>query len=99
MIRDRGGLILTAFDPTAFRQTIPDMPSLSDPSPLALAALALFLGGVLKGATGAGSPIVAVPILSLLYSVPFAVSVFVLPNLLSNLFQSWKYAIIINWHK
>ena len=69
------------------------MPSLDDPGALALAALAMFLGGVLKGATGAGSPVVAVPILSLLYSVPFAVTLFVLPNLLSNLWQGWKYRV------
>ncbi|MGB3245752.1 MAG: sulfite exporter TauE/SafE family protein [Sulfitobacter sp.] len=66
-------------------------PTFADPSALALAALALLLGGVLKGATGAGSPVVAVPILSLLYGVPFAVTIFVLPNLLTNLWQSWKY--------
>ena len=66
-------------------------PTLADPSALALAGLALLLGGVLKGATGAGGPIVAIPILSLLYSVPFAVTVFVLPNLLTNLWQLWQY--------
>jgi len=62
-----------------------------DPLSLFLSALALALGGVLKGAVGAGSPVVAVPIISLLYSVPFAVSVFVLPNLLSNLWQGWQF--------
>ena len=67
------------------------MPSFSDPTSLFLAALALFLGGVLKGATGAGSPVVAIPILSILYSVPFAVTVFVVPNLLTNLWQRWQY--------
>ncbi len=67
------------------------MPSLSDPGSLFLAFLAILLGGVLKGATGAGSPVVAVPILSLLYSVPYAVTVFVLPNLLTNLWQGWQY--------
>ena len=66
-------------------------PTLADPSALALAGLALLLGGVLKGATGAGSPIVAIPVLSLLYGVPFAVTVFVLPNLLTNLWQLWQY--------
>lgn len=64
---------------------------LDDPVSLALAAFAVFLGGILKGATGAGSPVVAVPILSLLYSVPFAVAIFVLPNLMSNLWQGWQY--------
>ena len=57
----------------------------------ALAAIAFLLGGILKGAVGAGSPVIAVPILSMLYGVPFAVSVFVLPNLVSNLWQGWQY--------
>ena len=67
------------------------MQGFTDPSSLALAALALFLGGVLKGATGAGSPVIAIPILSLLHSVPFAVAIFVLPNLLTNMWQGWQY--------
>lgn len=62
-----------------------------EPAGLALAAAAFLLGGILKGAVGAGSPVIAVPILSMLYGVPFAVSVFVLPNLFSNLWQGWSY--------
>ena len=58
---------------------------------LLLATVAFLLGGILKGAIGAGSPIIAVPILSMLYGVPFAVSVFVLPNLVSNLWQGWQF--------
>ena len=58
---------------------------------LLLATVAFLLGGTLKGAIGAGSPIIAVPILSMLYGVPFAVSVFVLPNLVSNLWQGWQF--------
>jgi len=62
-----------------------------EPYGLALATFAFLLGGILKGAVGAGSPVLAVPILSMLYGVPFAVSVFVLPNLVSNLWQGWQY--------
>jgi uncharacterized membrane protein YfcA len=58
---------------------------------LALAIAAIALGGVLKGATGAGAPIIAVPILAMLYGVPLAVTVFVIPNLLSNVWQGWRY--------
>jgi uncharacterized membrane protein YfcA len=58
---------------------------------IGLVALCLFLGGVLKGATGAGAPVLAVPALALLFDVRFAVVVMVLPNLFSNLFQAWKY--------
>ena len=55
------------------------------------AAAALALGGILKGATGAGAPIVAVPVIALYFDVPTAVSVMVLPNFTTNLIQSWKY--------
>nr|WP_306267737.1 sulfite exporter TauE/SafE family protein [Pararhizobium sp. IMCC3301] len=53
--------------------------------------LSFALGGILKGATGAGAPIVAVPIITLFYDVPTAVTIFVIPNLLSNLWQVWAY--------
>lgn len=61
-----------------------------DWSDLFIAGLAFALGGVLKGATGAGAPIVAVPILSMLYDVPLAVCLFAVPNLLSNIWQGWR---------
>ena len=55
------------------------------------AALALALGGILKGATGAGAPIIAVPVIALFHDVPTAVVALVLPNCFSNLWQSWTY--------
>jgi uncharacterized membrane protein YfcA len=58
---------------------------------IVLGALALALGGVLKGATGAGAPLLAVPILAMLYDVPLAVAIFTLPNLLSNTWQGWRF--------
>ncbi|WP_299359501.1 sulfite exporter TauE/SafE family protein [uncultured Paracoccus sp.] len=55
-------------------------------------AIAAFLaGGILKGAIGAGTPIVAVPIMSIYHGVPFAVAVFALPGLLSNAWQAWRF--------
>ena len=60
-----------------------------DPLAIALAALAFACGGILKGAIGAGAPVIAVPILALLYDVPLAVALFTLPNLLSNSWQGW----------
>lgn len=41
---------------------------------IAYLVLAFYFGGVLKGATGAGAPIIAIPIISLLYDVPTAVA-------------------------
>lgn len=58
---------------------------------LIIGAAAMAGGGVLKGAIGAGAPILAVPILALLYDVPFAVAMFIMPNILGNLWQSWLY--------
>jgi uncharacterized membrane protein YfcA len=58
---------------------------------LALVALCLFLGGILKGATGAGAPVLAVPALALMFDVRFAIVVMVLPNLFTNIYQAWKY--------
>jgi len=56
-----------------------------------LGALGLALGGVLKGATGAGAPILAVPLLAMLYDVPLAVAIFTLPSLFSNVWQGWRF--------
>lgn len=62
-----------------------------DPMGMLLGALGLALGGVLKGATGAGAPILAVPLLAMLYDVPLAVALFTLPNLFSNVWQGWHF--------
>ncbi|MGF1594044.1 MAG: sulfite exporter TauE/SafE family protein [Kiloniellaceae bacterium] len=62
-----------------------------EPTGLILGALGLALGGVLKGATGAGAPLIAVPLLAMLYDVPLAVALFTLPNLMSNVWQGWRY--------
>ncbi len=58
---------------------------------LIMAFVAFALGGVLKGAIGAGTPVIAVPIMSLYYGVPFAVSVFAIPAFLSNIWQLWQF--------
>ena len=58
---------------------------------LILAACGIALGGFLKGATGAGAPVVGVPILALAFGVPKAVAIFSVLNLLSNSWQAWTY--------
>jgi len=58
---------------------------------LAAIALAMILGGILKGATGAGIPIIAVPVIAAVYDVKIAVAVMVLPNLISNVWQIYKF--------
>ena len=51
--------------------------------------LSLALGGFLKGATGAGAPLAAIPIIALFTNVPFAVTIFLAPNFFSNVSQIW----------
>lgn len=58
---------------------------------LVVAMIAFALGGILKGAIGAGTPVIVIPLMSIYFDVPYAVSVFVLPALLSNLWQGWQY--------
>lgn len=53
--------------------------------------LSLALGGVLKGATGAGAPVVAVPVMAMFYGVDFAVATMIVPNLLNNVWQGWQF--------
>lgn len=58
---------------------------------LILGAVGLALGGILKGATGAGAPVIAVPILAMVYDVPMAVALFSIPNVVSNAWQGWQF--------
>ncbi|MGO4915029.1 TSUP family transporter [Pseudogemmobacter sp. W21_MBD1_M6] len=61
--------------------------------PLALVAIfvALALGGILKGATGAGAPVLAIPVIAAFFDVRMAVVMMIVPNLLTNLLQVWKF--------
>lgn len=56
-----------------------------------LAVIGLMLGGLLKGATGAGAPIIAVPLMAIWFNVPLAVAIFALPNLFGNVWQAWAF--------
>lgn len=67
------------------------MVTFSDMQTLVIVGLAFALGGILKGATGVGAPLVAVPLMTSFYDVRFAVAVFVLPNLITNLLQMFIY--------
>jgi len=58
---------------------------------LVLIFLSLLAGGVLKGATGAGAPILAVPAVAAIYNVQFAIVVMLVPNLFTNISQAWRY--------
>lgn len=60
-------------------------------SSLVVLAAGLLLGGVLKGATGAGLPIIAVPFTASVFDIRFAVILLVVPIFFSNLWQIVKY--------
>lgn len=62
-----------------------------DTTEIVIAALGIALGGFLKGATGAGAPVVGVPVLAMALGVQQAVAIFAVLNLLSNIWQSWDY--------
>jgi len=53
--------------------------------------VALALGGTLKGATGMGAPVIAVPVMAGFFDVRLAVVLMVLPNLATNLWQLWLF--------
>jgi uncharacterized membrane protein YfcA len=55
------------------------------------AFIALAFGGVVKGAIGAGVPIIAIPVLTMTHDVQFAVAVLLAPNLVANIWQVWVY--------
>ena len=52
---------------------------------------ALALGGILKGATGMGVPIIAIPVMAGFFDVRLAVVLMVVPSLLTNIWQLWQY--------
>ena len=66
------------------------MPELSLAAYIAI-AVALALGGIVKGATGLGAPVVAVPVMAAFFDVRLAVVIMVVPNLFTNLWQIWTF--------
>ncbi len=66
------------------------MPDL-DPTAYLAILLALSLGGILKGATGAGVPVIAVPVIAAFVDVRFAVMIMMMSNLLTNARQLWQF--------
>lgn len=62
-----------------------------DPVAIAIIFVCLMLGGVVKGATGAGAPLFAVPAMTALFDVRFAIIIMIVPNILTNVWQSWTF--------
>ncbi|MBK1795503.1 sulfite exporter TauE/SafE family protein [Devosia sp. WQ 349] len=57
---------------------------------LAVIFICLACGGILKGATGAGAPILAIPALAAFYDVRFAIVILTVPNIVTNFTQLWR---------
>ena len=62
-----------------------------DPITIFSILIAFALGGTLKGATGAGAPIITIPVIAAFYDVRIAVIIMVIPNLLTNISQIYKF--------
>lgn len=56
-----------------------------------IVALALGLGGMVKGAIGLGLPIVSIPVLAAFLGVPHALAIIVTPLVVTNLWQMLQY--------
>ena len=63
----------------------------SDPLIIIAILVAFSLGGILKGATGAGAPIITIPVIAAFYDVRIAVIIMVIPNLLTNIGQLYQF--------
>ena len=53
--------------------------------------LSFIFAGILKGATGAGAPIITIPVIAAFYDVRLAVVLMVVPNFLSNIQQLYHF--------
>ena len=53
--------------------------------------LSFIFAGILKGATGAGAPIITIPVITAFYDVRLAVVLMVVPNFLSNIQQLYYF--------
>ena len=62
-----------------------------DPITIFAILAAFALGGTLKGATGAGAPIITIPVIASFYDVRIAVIIMVIPNLLTNISQIYQF--------
>ncbi|MFN4091048.1 MAG: sulfite exporter TauE/SafE family protein [Alphaproteobacteria bacterium] len=60
------------------------------PLVLAVCVAALFAGGYVKGVTGMGLPLVAVPVMALVTDVAAVLPVIAIPTVLSNVVQVWQ---------
>lgn len=63
----------------------------SDLTGYLIMGLALSAGAVVKGATGMGLPLVALPVLTAFFGLQHAVSLMTVPLILTNFWQVWRF--------
>jgi uncharacterized membrane protein YfcA len=63
---------------------------MSDLELIIILALALGAGGLVKGATGMGLPLVAIPVLAAFLGIGHAVAIMMMPILVTNAWQTWQ---------
>lgn len=64
------------------------MPEFTD---VAIAGLAIFFGGLMKGIVGIGAPLVATPVIARVYDVPTAIAVMTVSLAVSSFWQAWEH--------
>ncbi|MEL7343551.1 MAG: sulfite exporter TauE/SafE family protein [Pseudomonadota bacterium] len=67
------------------------MTILDNPAGLAAIFIAISLGSIVKGATGAGTPVVAVPVIAAFFDIRLGVAIMAVINVFSNLWQVWQF--------
>lgn len=62
-----------------------------DPVAIGVIFACLMLGGIVKGATGAGAPLFAIPAVTALFDVKLAITIMIMPNIVTNVWQAWTF--------
>ncbi len=62
-----------------------------DAQSVVVVIVAIVAGGLFKGATGLGLPLVAIPIMASTVGLPYAISIMIVPILVSNIWQVWEF--------
>ena len=58
---------------------------------LALIVFAFIFGGLCKGISGIGVPVIAVPVIADLTNIVLAIVLIAIPSVVSNIYQVWRY--------
>ncbi|HET8726508.1 MAG TPA: sulfite exporter TauE/SafE family protein [Alphaproteobacteria bacterium] len=62
-----------------------------NPESLILITIALGAGAMVKGATGMGLPLVALPVLATYFGIAHGLAILALPLVVTNIWQVWRY--------